>query len=543
MIKLTPGRPVGTHVTGVLVEARSPSNPTHRTLRDALISGGASRPWVVFHKGVEQLAYTPFDIVTLASAWSTALEKAGVRPGDRVLVMLPNEASFLGAFFGASFLGAVPVPTPWPFSMRTLDEVRAQLRPLIHVAAPTALVTSARYAGVAALPTVVEPIESPRISIVGPTKPEAPAFIQFTSGTTSNPRGAVISENAAAESAFLMGEKLGLGPADIGVSWLPFFHDMGLVGALFCSLVRRFTLHVSSPAEFLFRPRRWLELVSLSRATITVGPNFAYELVARRAEPEGLDLSSLRMALSGSEPVLRSTIDAFESRFAPSGIRRGTIVPVYGLAESTLGVCFADRDSFRPDLTRPGRAPIPSVGTPLANTDVELRDANGRPAPEGTEGEICVRGPTVMSGYFGDKEATHRTIRDGWLHTGDLGTSSNGQLYVTGREKDVVIKAGRKYHAEELELCVRNLFNGQSTGVAVFGIPNSAKGTEDLAVAVELKRRDESYEDLVRSTLLTALDVRADVIRFVAPGALPRTTSGKIRRRACLEALDEASLA
>lgn len=514
------------------------------TLIEALVSA-PGRPWLVFEKGREQVSLSTSDAVGLGSEWATALRRAGVRADDRVLVMLPNEPSFIGAFFGALFLGAIPVPTPWPFATRSIAEVRGQLEPLIEVAAPAAIATTSRYALTSSVKAVTEPAVSPGIMLVGARRPADPAFIQFTSGTTSAPRGAVISQRAAAVSAWLMGEKLGLTTGDIGVSWLPFFHDMGLVGALFCSLVRNFTLHVFSPSEFLFRPKRWLEAISSNRATITVGPNFAYELVARRVEPTNdLDLSSLRLALSGSEPVLRSTIDAFEKRFAPVGLRAGTILPVYGLAESTLGVCFATPGAHDLDLERSGNGQIsrtPSVGAPLEGTRVEVRRPDGTESAEGEEGQICVRGPTLMSEYFRDPRATQRALVDGWLHTGDLGVMRGGRLFVTGREKDLVIKSGRKYHAEEIEVVVRGLFDA-AHGIAAFGVPNAEKGTEDLAVAVELKKRAEDGEDLVRRTLISALDVRADFVHFVAPGALPRTTSGKIRRKACaalLHARDE----
>ena len=355
--------------------------------------------------------------------------------------------------------------------------------------------------------------------------------MQFTSGSTGDPRGAVISQRAALGSARSMASALELGPDDIGVSWLPFFHDMGLVGVLLTSLVARFPVHVLRPGDFLMRPRRWLDLVSTERATLTVGPNFAWELLVRRVAPDGLDLSSLRCALNGSEPIHRTTLDGFSAKFASAGFKRSAFLCVYGLAEATLGVAFSRPDAPRPDLEVAGRA-VPSVGAVVPGVELCVADAEGNLRREGEEGELCVRGPTVMDCYFEHPDATAATMRGDWLRTGDLGVVQDGVVYVTGREKELVIQAGRKFHPYDIERVVAAMVEATPNGVAAVSRPDAQQGSEGLVVVIELRRQSGAIDPmLIKGELLRVLGVRADVIEFVAAGTLPRTTSGKVKRK------------
>lgn len=501
-----------------------------------LLEHADDTPWLSFHRGRKQTSATRREVAVRAKRWAHALEAIGVVPGDRVVVVRANDLDFVASFFGAQLVGAVPVPAPWPFALADASAAAARLWPLIQVADAQVVVTTDRLSdalealGVRAL---TEPSATPS---EGPPLPksEDPAFIQFTSGTTSAPRGAVITHTAALANATMMADALGLSSADVGVSWLPLFHDMGLVGALLTSLLRGFPLHVMTPEELLLRPRRWLELISKTRATLTVGPNFAYDLVVRRVRNiDGLELGSLRLALNGSEPVHRRTIEAFEAKLAQSGLREGVVLPVYGLAENCLGVSFAAVSDAAADLPWQGRA-VPSVGAPLAGVDVEIRTEAGVVVDEGDEGEIAVRSPSTMAGYFRDPVATEAALRDGWLHTGDLGVIRAGQLYITGRKKDLVIKGGRKYHPYEIERVVAEGLVTTPNGVAAFSVPNADAGTEALVVAIELKGEpDPDLPKLLRGRVVEALGVRPDEIVFVSPGRLPRTTSGKVRRRAC----------
>ncbi|MGZ6143753.1 MAG: AMP-binding protein [Myxococcales bacterium] len=495
--------------------------PPAETIAGALRAAASDdRPWLTFHRGESARALSFAGAFALARRWCAALLDAGVKAGDRVAVIQPNGPDFAGAFFGTQLAGATPVPLAWPVVAAAGERNYLLLAAQVARAEAVAVATQPDFAATAAtfgLPLVTAPAATAKDgAAVGP---HDAAFLQFTSGTTGAPRGAVISHRAAVASAHAMSLALDLGESDVGVSWLPLFHDMGLVGVLLCSLMRRFPIHLLSPAEFLLRPSRWLELLERTAATLTVAPNFGYELATRRVRGD-FDLSRLRRALDGSEPVHRATIDGFERRFAA---RPGTILPVYGLAENTLGVCFADDPA--PDLDFEGRA-VPSVGRPLPGMEVKL-----------IGGEIAVRGPSLMDGYFRDPDATAAALRDGWLRTGDLGAIRHGRLYVTGREKDLVIKNGRKFHPYDIERVAAAAVDSPPGGVAAFSVPNPATGTEDLVVVAELRRRtgDEQAVRTIRGVLLEELGVRPERVRLVGPGALPRTTSGKLRRRACAE--------
>jgi acyl-CoA synthetase (AMP-forming)/AMP-acid ligase II len=493
--------------------------PPFGNLLEALFAFG-DRPWLSFSGG---RALDGAAAVDHAARWAAAFGAAGVSRGDRVALLLPNGPELVGAFFGAQLAGAAAVPLPWPVAAPPAHALAA-VAPQLAVARVAALVVPPTH--VAACPAGIAVLTAPEGRAgAAPARspaPEATAFLQFTSGTTGAPRAAVITHRAAVASAWAMSAALELGPDDVGVSWLPLFHDMGLVGVLLCSLVRRFPVHLMTPAEFLLRPERWLTTVAERRATITVAPNFGYELALRRVRATP-DLASLRHALDGSEPVLRSTIDRFEDRFAVPG----RIRPVYGLAENTLGVAFGDRGA--PDLAVSGRT-VPSVGRPLAGMSVAL----------GRGDEILVRGPAVMSGYFHDPDASGAALRGGWLHTGDLGAIHDGRLYVVGREKDLVIKGGRKFHPLDIERVVEALLDRPPGGVACVSRPDAASGSEELVVIVE-SPEPESPELLrrIRGRLLEELDVRADRVRVVEVGTLPRTTSGKLRRRDCAALIGE----
>jgi acyl-CoA synthetase (AMP-forming)/AMP-acid ligase II len=496
------------------------------TLWSAL--GTEDAPWLTFHTGRTRQDWTRRALRERASGWAGAFRRAGVHRGAHVGVLWPNEVDFVAAFFGAQAAGAVPVPLPWPVTEGAPERQLDALQPVLSRARLSVLATTPAFAavdwGVRCVTAPAEPVEA--------LAPGDVAFLQFTSGSTGDPRGAVISQRAALASAVGMAQALGLGPGDVGVSWLPFFHDMGLVGVLLTSLVARFPVHVLRPGEFLFRPRRWLELASETKASLLVGPNFAWELATRRVPPEGLDLSAVRCALNGSEPVHRSTLDGFSARFAAAGFRAEAQLPVYGLAEATLGVAFSRPGEARGDLSIDGRQ-VPSVGALVPGVELCLRDAEGRLVPEGAQGEVCVRGPTVMDGYFEHPEATAQALRDGWLHTGDLGVWRDGALYIVGREKELVIQAGRKFHPADIERVVAGMVDTTPNGVAAVSRPDATQGSEALLVLVELRRLSRPPDPVhIRGELLRVLGVRADRVEFVPAGTLPRTTSGKVKRRA-----------
>lgn len=515
--------------------------PTWTATVDLLELGArGDTPWLTFHRGREAEHLSTLGALQLAKRWAAGFLQQGVRGGDRVLLVLPNGPDFVGAFFGAQLLGAIPVPAPWAGAQRAGGQfVERRLRPLL---------ASARPRVIASLPGALPhaPIATPLV--LGPAEHglsgdrhqgrSGTAFIQFTSGTSGAPRGAIISQAALVASTVGMGAALGLEPGQAAVSWLPFFHDMGLVGTLLSSLVAGVELHVLAPQEFLLHPERWLVILADTQARVTVAPNFGYGHAARRARlPEATDLGSLQVALNGAEPVLRATQDAFEHRFAPSGLRAGAFRPAYGLAEATLAVSIAGPGGA-PDLEVAGRQ-VPAVGVPTPGTVVEVRSPEGgRVLPAGEEGELWVRGPSLMDGYFEAPEATAKVVNDGWLRTGDLGTISSGALYVTGRKKDLVIKAGQKFFPYEIERIAVEAAGPRAGAAVAFATWDGADGPERLIVVVELPSVElPGAAERVRGEVAGNLGVTPDLVLFVAPGGIPRTTSGKIRRDDCRQLL------
>lgn len=498
------------------------------TLLDAFLAL-ADRPGPWLHVGAPSAprTYTGAAALALARGWRDALRRAGVSGGDRVGVMLPNDERFVGAFFGAQLAGGVPVPLAWPVS--GLDSRRrvADLGPLVRAAGIRALATDAAFVDAFPVPAVLGPGLAGGGSDDRPG-PESPAFIQYTSGSQGRPRGAEISQRAAATCVWSMGQAFDLGPADVGVSWLPLFHDMGLVGGLFCPVVHGFPLYLSSPGDFLLHPGRWLARVAEARGTIAAAPDFAWRLCARRVAPFDGDLSCWRVALDGAEPVHRGTLDAFAERFRVNGFRAESLRPAYGLAEHTLAACAYDPDRPADDLLGALRR-SPSCGPPLPGVEVRVVDAEGRVAAEGAEGEVQLRSGSLMSGYAGDPIATAQALVDGWLRTGDLGVLQGGQLHVTGRLKELVIHNGAKFHPYDIERAAADAAGSALAGAAAFSVPGGER--EVLVLAVEVpEARWTGMERRVRGAVVDALGVRVDEVRLVRPGTLPRTTSGKVRR-------------
>lgn len=503
------------------------------SLWDALITSSApAAPWLVFHRDGAREVITRGDVIASALRWAHAIVTVSQKESpERIGVLLPNGPDFVGAFFAAQALGAAAVPLAWPVLEGDVTRLSSLLGPVVSRARLDALITTPAIGEAAWGVPVVTATARGQVGGVQPAGGQGAAFIQFTSGSTGAPRGAVISQRAALASARAMALALDLGPRDVGVSWLPFFHDMGLVGVLLTSLLAQFPVHVLRPGDFLLRPRRWLELVSKERATLTVGPDFAYQLLNRRVAADGLDLSSLRCVLDGSEPVHRATLDAFAAKFAPAGLDARALLPVYGLAEATLGVAFATREHTHRDLNVGGRL-VPPVGTVVPGLALRVVGTHGEPLLEGEEGELCVRGASLMSGYFEDEAATRETMRDGWLRTGDLGVVRHGAVYVTGREKELVIQKGRKFHPYDIERAVAGLVDATPNGVAAVTRLDAATGAESLVVVVELRRQSSRIDPMVvRGEVLRELGAQVDAVEFVAAGELPRTTSGKVKRR------------
>ena len=519
--------------------------------------------------GEQTISYA--DLLSEAAAVAGGLRESGVRRGDRVALMLPTGRDFLSAFQGILMAGAVPVPIYPPARIDRLEEYARRQSAILADAEASALVTIARARGVAdvlraSVPALRQVTTVAELAARGAswTRPEGsggdPAFIQYTSGSTGAPKGVLLTHDNLLANIRAVGLGLDVRPSDVGASWLPLYHDMGLIGTwLFC-MHHGIPLALQSPLSFLARPERWLWSIHRHRATLSPAPNFAFELCVRKVPDralEGLDLSSWRAALNGAEPVNPETIDRFVERFAPYGFRREAMSPVYGLAESSVGLCFPPVGRG-PRIDRVARAPFESegraqpatgdepllrfvsVGRALPEHEVRLVDDDAVDVPERTVGRLVFRGPSSMSGYYRQKEATEAvTLPGGWLDTGDLAYRADGEVFITGRRKDLIIKAGRNLVPQEIEEIAAGVPGIRRGCVVAFGVTRPELGTESLAIVAETRATAEAERDRLSAAITErvaeALGLPPDVVALVPPGAVPKTSSGKIRRAATRE--------
>ena len=381
---------------------------------------------------------------------------------------------------------------------------------------------------------------------------DAPALIQLTSGSTGHPRGVVLSHRAVLANLTAISFALPAGDDAREVTWLPLHHDMGLVGGLLYPLFNGFPVNVLSPLAFRTDPFLWLQTMSDVKATCTPAPPSAYAIatrMARKAEAHDLDLSALRCAMVGAEPIAPHVLRDFSGAFAPCGFRPQAFFPVYGLAEATVAVTFphvlAETHVDRVDRTaleREGRAPpagdgldaieLVGVGRPLPGTELRIvRD--GAAVGDRVEGELHVRSPSLMDGYYGEPDATAEAIPDGWLATGDLGYIAGGSLFVTGRLKDLIIKGGHNLMPAPIEEIAGAVDGVRAGCVAAVGVASASRGTERVVVVAETKVAADEHPQLARRVreALRLRGIAVDEVVLVEPGAIPRTTSGKVRRR------------
>ncbi|MCW8861354.1 MAG: AMP-binding protein, partial [Rhodospirillales bacterium] len=354
-----------------------------------------------------------------------------------------------------------------------------------------------------------------------------------------------------------MGATINATSEDVFVSWLPLYHDMGLIGAWLGSLYFACPLIIMSPLSFIARPQRWLWAIHRYRGTLSAGPNFAYELCLRRIDDkdiEGIDLSSWRMASNGAEQVLPVTVERFIERFSAYGFRRETMMPMYGLAESSVGLAFPPLDRG-PLIDRVKRKPLMETGhaepadegdeaalrfiasgQPIAGHEIRIVDDAGRELPERRQGRLQFRGPSATSGYFRNTEKTGELFHDGWLESGDKAYIAGGDVFITGRSKDIIIRAGRNIYPEELEQAIGKVDGVRDGNVAVFGSPDPDTGTERLVILAETRRRGEEAlekQRLAVNAIVTDFTGEPpDEVVLAPPNSVLKTSSGKIRRAA-----------
>jgi acyl-CoA synthetase (AMP-forming)/AMP-acid ligase II len=538
------------------------------------------------------------------------LRAAGIGRGDHIVLLVLEVDVAVTLIFGAWAIGAVPMLVGFPYRLDDVAGFVAGLRSTAQRLDAKALVVSDALAGFAAehgapaspaspsaaapaapaspaSPSAAAPASpaspsaaapaapaepaapsaTPRILRAGellgddatggawePVEPSATALIQLTSGSTGHPRGVVLSHASILGHLAAISAALPPGADAREVTWLPLHHDMGLIGGLLYPLFNGFAVNVLSPLLFRSDPYLWLKTMSDVRATCTPAPPSAYAIATRlagRATQDGLDLSALRCAMVGAEPIAPHVLRDFATAFAPCGLRPEAFFPVYGLAEATVAVTFAqplgatrfDRVDRRA-LELEGRAlpcdegpqaiELVGVGRPLPGTELRIVRDDGADAGEREVGEIRVRSASLMDGYLGEPEATAAAFEDGWLTTGDLGYEADGSLFVTGRLKDVIIKGGHNLLPAPIEEIAGSVEGVRAGCVAAVGVPSAQRGTQLVYVVAETKVEDERERTQLSRRVREALRLRGiavDRVVLVAPGSIPRTTSGKVRRR------------
>jgi fatty-acyl-CoA synthase len=553
---------------------------------------------VLYEESGEPRSITYGELYERASAVADDLRRRGLEPAQTVAIMLPTCAEFFFTFAGILLAGGIPVPIYPPFRADRIAEYAARQSNILRNAEAQFLVTWKQAESLARLlqprvPSLREVLNAQRLATdTTAHSPAAPpstewrpvehlshrargediAFLQYTSGSTGDPKGVILTHaNLLANIQAIIGG-VHIQPDDAAVSWLPLYHDMGLIGAWFVPIVTGIPLVVMSPLAFLSRPDRWLWAIHKHRGTISPAPNFAYELCVRKIadkDIEGLDLSSWRAATNGAEPVAAATLERFAARFAKYGFRREALMPVYGLAEACLGVSAPPLGSGykvdrieRAALESGGRA-IPAKQSPVANDSpddsgalefvgagrpmpgVEVRivdrEANSRELGERAQGQLQFRGPSATSGYYRNPAATKELIHEGgWLDSGDLAYWADGEIYITGRAKDVIIKAGRNIYPHEVEEIAGRIAGVRTGCVVAFGAPDARSGTERLIVAAELreKARGKNHDaaavkrisDEIARAVNDAMGMPPDTIELLRPQSIPKTSSGKLRR-------------
>ena len=494
------------------------------------------------------------------------LQSRGVAPGTHVAILGPTTRALVTAIQATWIAGAAAVMLPLPMRLASIDEfVQATRARFIQSDAVVLLIDDQladfldeepgdppvlridelrTLAAAAPINTYVRPLDDP----------DALAILQYTSGSTSEPKGVMLPHRCVAANidAIVHGGEIVAG-RDVGVSWLPLYHDMGLIGLLAMPMCAGVDLVLLAPQDFLAAPSKWMEWISEFGGTITAGPNFSYVLATRSLKRlQNLDLSQWRVALNGAEPVDPATMRAFVEAGAPHGLRPGAVFPAFGMAEATLGVTFprvgaglnVDRVDRRVLETDHYAAPVieshgdqrelAKLGTPMFNLQIRIVDrATGDVMNDREVGELEIKGDSVTTGYYKRPEITNATFHDGWLRTGDLGYLVDGELVICGRIKDVIILGGRNVYPQDVERAVNDVDGVRPGNVIAFGTEGK-RGKESLVVVAETKADDtEDVRDAIKAAVYGAVGLPPEAVVLVQAGTLPKTSSGKLQRALC----------
>lgn len=489
----------------------------------------------------------------------SALHELGVRPGDRIGILGSTTPDLVAAIFASWCSGAIAVPLAVPLRLTSVEALADEVRSRAAKAEISVLTVDDNVRPLIPLDGVAPKVvnlselkgdEAPFADI----DPDSPALIQFTSGSTAKPKGVALSHRSLIVNGRAARDHVGMTSEDVCVSWLPLYHDFGLIGLTLWPVIMDMATYLMAPETFIASPKRWVRALSRHRATITAAPNFAYGLAARAlrtASDEPIDLSALRCAANGAEPVDSETMEEFvdAAREANTGFNPGALLGVYGLAECTLGVAaprtlqppppwWVDGlklatdgvvEEAEPDV--PGSRPLVSVGYAIPGVELAVCSPSGDKLPAGMVGEVWVKTEHGMLGYWNDPAETERVLVDGWVRTGDLGVMGPDGLYITGRLKDMIIVAGRNLYPEDAERAATAIPGVRKGNAVAFGIARKAR--EGLVVIAETRLVGDEAAKLAKQIakeVRAALRVAADQVVLLVPGSLPKTPSGKLQR-------------
>jgi len=509
---------------------------------------------------------------------AAGLQQSGIQPGETVAIMLPTGSDYFRSFIGILLTGAVPVPIYPPVRRSQLEDHLHRHSGILNNCVATVLITMPEAKVVARLLksqvlslrevvtvndlcSVSAPYLRPSIST------DAIAFLQYTSGSTGNPKGVVLTHGNLLANIRAMGKAVAATPDDIFVSWLPLYHDMGLIGAWLGSMYFAMLLVVMSPLSFLSRPERWLWAIHQYRGTLSASPNFGFEFCLLRLEDEaiaGLDLSSWRLAFNGAEPVSADSIDGFVHRFQAFGFKAETMMPVYGLAESSVGLAFPPlnrkpvidrikRDEFSQSGQAVSAGPADknalhfvACGHALFGHQIRIVDIDGKDLPERQQGSLLFRGPSVTSGYYRNPQATQTLFVGDWLDSGDLAYVAEGDVFITGRNKDVIIRAGRNVYPPEVEEVVGNIEGIRKGCVVAFAARDRHYSTERLVILAETRITDQKTLQTLKNQISEIssdlIGLPPDEVILAPPHTVLKTSSGKVRRSSCRELYEQNQL-
>jgi len=520
-----------------------------RTLPRALAEAALTDHGYTFITAGAEVRRSYADIQERALRVARSLREAGLRRGDLVAIVVGEAEQFLTTLFGASIAGLIPASLYPPATMGDLEAYLQLTSGVLRSACARAVVTTAALAAGfdelrSTCPDLVlvvtwDGLDAPALRPDPWPSLDDIAFVQYTSGSTSAPKGVALTHRNLAANVEAINGPAGLAvtPDDVGVSWLPLYHDMGLVGMTLGPVYSGRPAALLAPHMFVKRPAEWLKAIARHRGTVSFAPNFAYELVVRRikdSELDDLDLSSWRIAGCGAEPIHPPTLAAFAERLAGTGFRATSFFPSYGLAEHVLAATLSvPNRPLRVEQVDGSSTALVSCGRALPGHAIRIVGEDGRPVEAGTVGEITLAGPSVMVGYYKEDALTAQTIRDGWLYTGDLGYLSDGELFVCGRVKDIIIVNGRKYHPQDLEWAVQDVAGIRRGRVVAFGA--TGRGLPDRVVVVLEATgavHPDTVTDAVRRRVSDVIGLYVDDVVPVPSGVIGRTTSGKIQRAA-----------